>query len=105
MFCAAWTILVVIVQLVAANASKNGALVGNVCLAIDAVALLSWFAGWVAVAVNIGIEACPAGYSSCGTLKAATVFGAFEWLLFMITTTLAVSLFFNSKRQPRASAI
>jgi hypothetical protein len=71
----------------------------------EVLAVLSWFAGWVAVAVNTGTEACSEGYTSCGTLKAATVFGAAEWLLFMVTTTLAFSLFLNSKRQQRTSTV
>jgi hypothetical protein len=71
----------------------------------EVLAVLSWFAGWVAVAVNTGTEACSEGFTSCGALKAATVFGAAAWLLFMVTATLAFSLFLNGKRQQRSSAV
>jgi hypothetical protein len=68
------------------------------------VAVLSWLAGFIAVAVEIGTETCSAGKNSaCGTLIAATVFGAFEWLLFMATATLTARLVFNSFRKPRTS--
>jgi hypothetical protein len=100
-FCAAWTILIVVFQLIAGDASTDRALIGYVRVAVEMVAVLSWFAGWIAVAVNIGTGACSQGYVSCGALKAATVFGAIEWLLFMVTGTLAVSLFLSSRRQLR----
>jgi hypothetical protein len=97
-FCAAWTILVVIFQLVIETTS---AWIGYVSVATELVALLSWFAGWIAVAVNIGGGACSGGYVSCGALKVATVFGAGEWLLFMVTATLAVSFAFKARPGPR----
>ncbi|KAF2865813.1 marvel domain-containing protein [Massariosphaeria phaeospora] len=103
MFCAAWTILVVVFQLVAGNAFADRAWISYLRVAVEAVALLSWFAGWIAVAADIGTKACPKGYISCGALKAATVFGAVEWLLFMITATLTISAVLNSKRRPRTS--
>lgn len=103
MFCAGWTILVVIFQTVARDCFADRALIGHVRVAVEVVALLSWFAGWIAVAVNVGTEACPQGYTSCGALKATAVFGAIEWLLFMVTAALAILLFLNGKRQPRTS--
>jgi hypothetical protein len=103
MFCAAWTILVIVFQLVAGNAFADHVLLGYIRVAVEVVALLSWFAGWIAVAANIGTEACSEGYTSCGALKAAIVFGAFEWLLFMVTATQAISPVLNSKRRPGTS--
>ncbi|KAF2259638.1 hypothetical protein CC78DRAFT_475027 [Lojkania enalia] len=103
LFCAAWTILVVIFQLIAGNAFADHALISYIPVAVEVVAVLSWFAGWIAVAVNIGNKACPEGYKSCEALKAATVFGAVEWLLFMVTAILAIKLILNSKRRPKSS--
>lgn len=62
---------------------------------VEAVALLSWLAGFVALAVNLAItDTCSAGRTSCASLTSATVFGAVEWLLFMVTAALtAVSVF------------
>jgi len=59
---------------------------------VEVVAVLSWFAGWIAVAVNIGTGdgACEEGWGSCGALKAATGFGAVEWVLFMGTAGMGV---------------
>jgi hypothetical protein len=103
LFCAAWAILVVIFQLVAGNAITHSPLVRYISVGSELVAVISWFAGWIAVAVNIGTRSCATGYVACGALKAATVFGAIEWLLFMVTAFLAVSLFLNSKRQVRTT--
>ena len=75
-FCAGWTVLVVIFQLVVRNASANRPLVRYTCVAIEMIALLSWFAGWIAVAVNIGTRSCARGFVACGAIKSATVFGA-----------------------------
>lgn len=98
MFCAAWSILVVIVQITAANAFAHHALLSYTPFVIELVAVISWSAAWIAVAVNIGTNACPEGYKSCEALEAATVFGAIEWLLFMVTMAHALSLILSSKR-------
>jgi hypothetical protein len=100
-FCSGWTFLVVIFLLIAGIRFADHVLVSYIRVAAEALTLLSWFAGFIAVAVEIGTDVCPAG--SCGSLKAATVFGAFEWLLFVITTTLTIMLVFNSTRRPNTS--
>jgi hypothetical protein len=103
LFCAVWTILVVIFQLVARIIFTDHAFIGYIRLATEVVAVLSWFAGWIAVAVNIGTGACVEGYVSCGALEAATVFGAVEWLLFMGTATLTISGVLEYRRQSSSS--
>lgn len=103
MFCAAWTVLIVIFHLIAGLSFADRALIGYIHVAVEAVAVLSWLAGFIAVAVEISTNTCSAGTNSCGSLKAATVFGAFEWLLFMVTAALTVMLIFNSSRKPRTS--
>lgn len=99
MFCAGWTVLIVIFDLIARTSFADRALIGYIRVAVEAVAVLSWLAGFIAVAVQISGGACSVGESSCGSLKAATVFGAFEWLLFMVTAALAVMPVFNSSRK------
>ena len=80
-------------------------MVGYICVAVEAVAVLSWLAGFIAVAVQISTDACSAGGNSCGLLVAASVFGAFEWLLFVVTAALTGMLVFNSPpRKPGNSA-
>ncbi|KAF7552280.1 hypothetical protein G7Z17_g4435 [Cylindrodendrum hubeiense] len=103
MFCAAWTFLGVIFLLIAGISFADHAVIGYIRVAVEAVALLSWLAGFIAVAVEIGSNTCPAEENSCGILKAATVFGALEWLLFVITTILTIKLVFSSTRRPSNS--
>ncbi|KFY23149.1 hypothetical protein V493_06050 [Pseudogymnoascus sp. VKM F-4281 (FW-2241)] len=98
MFCAAWTVLIVIFHLIAGISFADRALIGYIRVAVEAVAVLSWLAGFIAVAVQISTDTCSAGKNSCGSLKAATVFGAFEWLLFVVTAALTVMHVFNSSR-------
>jgi len=46
-------------------------------LAVEALTMLFWFAGFIALAVFLAGRVC---YGSvCGSAKAATVFAAFEW--------------------------
>ncbi|EFX05257.1 hypothetical protein CMQ_3326 [Grosmannia clavigera kw1407] len=78
-------------------------MVGYIRVAVEAVALLSWLAGFIAVAINIGSSACPREENGYGTLKAATVFGALEWVLFMMTTFLTVKHVFSKTRWPKIS--
>ena len=47
-------------------------------LAVEAVTMIFWFAGFVALAAFLGDVRCRRG-SVCRTAQAATVFGAFEW--------------------------
>ena len=103
MFCAAWTVLIVIFHFIAGISFADRPLVGYVRVAVEAVAALSWLAGFIAVAVQISTDTCAAGKSSCGSLTTATVFGALEWLLFMVTAALTVMLVFYSSRKPRNS--
>ncbi|PWY78332.1 hypothetical protein BO70DRAFT_363214 [Aspergillus heteromorphus CBS 117.55] len=103
LFCAGWTFLGGIFLLIAGIRSADQRWIGYIRVAVEAVALLSWLAGFMAVAINIGSNACPAEENGCGSLKAATVFGAVEWLLFVITTTLTVKLVFNRASQSTES--
>ncbi|KAL4888478.1 hypothetical protein BDV59DRAFT_206062 [Aspergillus ambiguus] len=86
MFCAVWTVLVVLFHFVEAGFASRQ-MVGYVGIVAEA------------VAVNVSTtDACSSGQNSCAMLKAATAFGAFEWLLFMATAIPAVMSFFNQKR-------
>jgi hypothetical protein len=98
-FCAGWTVLVVVFHYITEKALTSHLWIGYIRIAVEAIAVFSWFAGWIAVAVNIGTGACAAEYFSCWALKAATVFGAFEWLLFVATAFFTVSWFLHTKRQ------
>lgn len=103
MFCAGWTFLGVFFLLIARVRYADHALAGYFRLVVEAIAFLSWLAGFIAVAVNIGSHQCPAEENGCGPLMAATVFGAFEWLLFLFTMIITMDLVFNDIRWPRNS--
>lgn len=101
MFCAAWTVLVVIFHFVAPGFASSP-MGGYARVGAEAVAVLSWFAGFIAVAVNVSTtDACKSGTNSCSELKAAAAFGALEWVLFMITATPAVLSFLNRSRDTK----
>lgn len=106
MFCAGWTFLGVIFLFFTAGISfAEHAVIGSVSVIVEVVALLSWLAGFIAVAVNVGSNPCPAEENDCVFLKVAIVFGALEWLLFMITTIPTIKLVFNSTRRQKTSTI
>lgn len=100
LFCAAWNILVVIFQLVSGSIVGERPLISYIRVSVEMVAVLSWFAGWIAAAANIGSSACSEGRGSCGAVKAGTAFGALAWLLFVFTTAMTISLFNNRKCLP-----
>lgn len=87
-FVAVWTILVLIYLGLAPRFFSSIAHV-HAILALDALTMLFWFAGFIALAVwyhdfvnaaNFELFAgCAALGDYCGVLEAAVVFGAFEW--------------------------
>lgn len=98
--------MTVIFRLVQGTRFANRAFVNYIHIAVEAVAVLSWLAGFVAAAVSISTDSCSAGKLkkvSCGSIKAATVFGAFEWLLFMVTAAVTAMFVFNGSRRSRNS--
>ena len=98
MFCALWTLLGVIFILVTGARLADRALLGYILVGVEAVAVLSWLAGFIATAANISSDTCPYR-GSCGTIAAATAFGAFEWLLFVVTAYMTVRTVLFSSRQ------
>lgn len=102
LFCAGWTVLGVAFLLVAGVRCAESAVVGYMRVAVEAIALLSWFAGFIAVAVNIGTTTCPIDEHGCGAITAAAVFGALEWLLFIATTLFTVKLVFDLPRSRKS---
>ncbi|TVY32621.1 hypothetical protein LSUB1_G008375 [Lachnellula subtilissima] len=88
LFCSIWTIPILAYLILAptrfpAAAHKYG------ILAAEAVTMIFWFAGFVALASLLGDVGCARYWSVCRASEAAVVFGAFEWLLFTGTTILA----------------
>ncbi|KAL4915583.1 marvel domain-containing protein [Aspergillus aurantiobrunneus] len=57
--------------------------------AVDGVTMIFWFAGFIALAVDLGDVSAFCSHSSvCQGLQAAAAFGAFNWVLFLATTVL-----------------
>ena len=48
-------------------------------LAVEAVTMIFWFAGFIALAVLLGDSGCGRTADVCRVAEAATVFGAIEW--------------------------
>ncbi|QGA19318.1 hypothetical protein EYB26_007007 [Talaromyces marneffei] len=91
LFNSIWTLLVALpylslVPIFFANLSHHYAV-----LVIEIVTMIFWFAGFIALGASLPPpRACHGNF--CSSLQAATVFGAFEWLLFAITTAFTIRL-------------
>lgn len=70
-------------------------------LAVEIVTMIFWFAGFIALGALLPPPRWCHG-SVCSSLQAATVFGAFEWLLFAITTAFTVRLVMQSRNDSAA---
>lgn len=91
-FTSVWTLLAVAYLVVAplhfpTAAHKFGILVA------EAVTMLFWFAGFIALACMLSDDGCSARtgkwWGPCRASIAGDVFAAFEWLLFSATTIMA----------------
>ena len=95
MFVSVWTILVLIYLALTPKFFPSVAHVLAI-LALDALTMLFWFAGWISLAVlharaedtalllpdGAGVDAfdlCSVVGNICPTIEAAAIFGAFEW--------------------------
>jgi len=57
-------------------------------LALEAVTMLFWFAGSIALAVLVGGPLQCGGNSFCGSIEAAIAFGFFLWVIFTVLVVL-----------------
>jgi len=78
LFCSVWTLLAV-AYLVLAPSRFPAAAHKYAILGVEAVTMIFWFAGWVAVAALWGDVQCGSQGGICGAGTAAIVFGAFVW--------------------------
>src|SRR2546421_11464030 len=79
-FCAVWSILAVAFLILSPRYDTRARHVGHkfAILAVDAVTAIFWFAGFIALAVFIGVPDCGNNHV-CGALQARVAFGAFLW--------------------------
>ena len=78
LFCSVWTLLAVAYLVIAP--SRFPQLAHKYAIAaVEAITMIFWFAGWVAVATLWGDAHCGSAGGPCGAGTAAIVFGAFIW--------------------------
>ncbi|KAI4759629.1 hypothetical protein E4T52_06589 [Aureobasidium sp. EXF-3400] len=83
-FSSVWTLLALIYLSLTSWKLERFAHPWIIC-GVESLTMLFWFAGFIAAAVCLSDL-----ITSCSSAKAATVFAAFEWVLFAVTTALAV---------------
>ncbi|GAB7366630.1 hypothetical protein MBLNU230_g8614t1 [Neophaeotheca triangularis] len=94
LFTSIWTLLVLIYLFIIPNRFSTSVLANPyLILGLEALTMLFWFAGFIAVAVFLGDRVCFGHVCAAG--RAAAVFGGFTWLLFAVTTALAALAMFR----------
>lgn len=88
LFCSIWTFFIAVPYLVLAPIYFPAAAHQYALIGVDAVTMIFWFAGFIA----LGSMLPPPQYchGGCGHMQAATVFGSFEWVLFLAAVVLVV---------------
>ncbi|PNS13856.1 hypothetical protein CAC42_1347 [Sphaceloma murrayae] len=71
-------------------------------LGAEALTMLFWFAGFIALAVFLSDRVCFG--SVCNSAKAAAAFAAFEWVFFAMTTTMATIHVFRTRNTGETKA-
>ncbi|KAF4554135.1 Hypothetical protein D9617_5g070120 [Elsinoe fawcettii] len=71
-------------------------------LGVEALTMLFWFAGFIALAVFLSDRVCFGNV--CNSAKAAAAFAAFEWVFFAITTTMATIHVFRTRNTGETKA-
>jgi len=85
-FASVWTLLALTYLIIAPARFPTAAHKFGI-LAAEAVTMLFWFGGFIALAAFLSDRICFG--SVCKAAKAGTVFAAFEWLFFAASTLMA----------------
>ncbi|KAG9627115.1 hypothetical protein KCU98_g7785, partial [Aureobasidium melanogenum] len=99
-FSSVWTLLALIYLSLTSWKLERFAHPWIIC-GVESLTMLFWFAGFIAAAVFLSDLITCAG-KACSSAKAATVFAAFEWVLFAVTTALAVMAVLGRGRPTKA---
>ena len=67
-----------------------------VALALEAITMLFWFAGSIALAAKVAEPVCY-GSNYCGSVKAAIAFGFFLWAVFLFLVIVDTMDFLRSR--------
>ncbi|KAI5210585.1 hypothetical protein E4T39_00108 [Aureobasidium subglaciale] len=100
-FTSIWTLLALIYLSLTSWKLERFAHPWIIC-GVESLTMLFWFAGFIAAAVFLGDLITCAG-KACSSARAATVFAAFEWVLFAVTTALAVMAVLGRGRSTKAA--
>ncbi|OXV10983.1 hypothetical protein Egran_01256 [Elaphomyces granulatus] len=103
-FCSVWTFFIVVPYLIVAPMFASQFAPIYAILAVDAVTMIFWFAGFFAVAAQIFSVSDCKDYSVCRTAQGATVLGGFEWLLFIGAAAMDVRAVIVSHHSPKSGA-
>ncbi|KAK6341933.1 hypothetical protein TWF730_001417 [Orbilia blumenaviensis] len=68
-----------------------------ILLAVEALATLFWFSGFVAVAAYVGDHSITCPESVCGSIKATIAFSCFEWLAWVASLVLVCLSIFKGR--------
>ncbi|KAI1920047.1 hypothetical protein LOZ64_002019 [Ophidiomyces ophidiicola] len=100
LFNGVWTAFIVVPYMVLAPMFFPVAAHIFAIIAVDAVTMIFWFAGFIALGADLpGPKFCRS--SPCHCLQAATVFGAFEWMLFTATLVFAALPVIRNRGGPK----
>jgi len=101
LFSAVWTLLSLTYVVVATMPRFQYSRLANsyAILAVDALTMTFWFAGFVALAVFLSAIVCFGNV--CNVAKAGVAFAALQWLLFAATTGFAALQAFRGPRNAR----
>jgi hypothetical protein len=96
-FTSVWTLLALVYLVLSPIHYKPAAHKYGI-LAVEAVTMIFWFAGFIALASYLNDVNCGrAHWGPCRAAIAGDVFAAFEWLLFTFTTVLAALHCFRTR--------
>jgi len=101
LFCSVWTLLA-LAYLILSPMFFPVAAHRFAVLAVEAVTMIFWFAGFIALAVPLGGDNYAQRYTSFRTAAAGDAFSAFEWVLFVFTTVVAALAAAEGRRTRKA---
>ncbi|OXV06418.1 hypothetical protein Egran_05814 [Elaphomyces granulatus] len=104
LFCSVWTFFIAVPFLVAMPMFAPQFAPIYAMIALDAVTMIFWFAGFIAVAAQIYSPSECTHFNYCRTAQGAAALGAFEWLLFTGASAMDIREVIVSHHSPKSAA-
>ncbi|TPX23715.1 hypothetical protein DIZ76_013054 [Coccidioides immitis] len=101
LFCGLWTAFIVVPYMLLAPTYAPVAAHPFAIIGVDGVTMIFWFAGFIALGSKLPPPRFCTTFNACRVLQAATVFGSFEWVLFVATLALAVLPVVRNRGTPK----